>query len=181
MTSNGRPASRSRISRAFPGLRVATSSFIADGGWRIADWIGRSLRVVELAQEIGGRLALHHRHSHHPAAPCLDLVAADDVVARVVRSLDEHVGTEATNHLERGVLIEHHDAVDRGQGGQEAGAVGLGDRRAMLALAEPARRRVAASPGRPISWASATMRRWMVPSSNADARWACCCISSSNW
>src|SRR5207247_10685306 len=113
MTSNGRPASRSRISRAFPGLRVATSRFIADRGLRIADRIGQSCRVATLAQQVSRGAALHHRHAHHASAPALDLVGADDVVARVVRPLDEDGGVEATDPPEGGGLTETPEAVDR--------------------------------------------------------------------
>src|SRR5207249_1794151 len=134
VSSNGRPVNRSRISRILPSLRVATNNFIAGSSRRLA---------AQPREQLGRRSAGHERHTHYPPAPPFDLVRPDDRGPRIVRSLHEHVGAEALDQRERRVLVEQYDAVDAGEGGEQAGPFLPGHDGAIRPLPQASHRRVA--------------------------------------
>src|SRR2546427_7238616 len=134
VSSNGRPVNRSRISRILPSLRVATNNFIA----------GLSRRpAAQPREQRGRRRAGHERHAHYAPAPPFDLVRPDDRGPRIVRSLHEHVGAEALDQRERRLLVEQYDAVDAGEGGEQAGPLRPGHDGAVGRLPQASHRRVA--------------------------------------
>ena len=54
-----------------------------------------------------------------------DDIGTDDRVGAIVAALDEDIGLEQLNQLERRVFIEEHDAIDAAQRGDDAGTVVL--------------------------------------------------------
>src|SRR3989449_990124 len=134
VSSNGRPVNRSRISRILPSLRVATNNFIAGPSRRPAP---------QPREQRGRRRAGHERHAHYAPAPPFDLVRPENRGPRIVRSLHEHVGAEALDQRERRLLVEQYDAVDAGEGGEQAGPLRPGHDGAVRPLSQASHRRVA--------------------------------------
>src|SRR5436309_1377638 len=81
--------------------------------------------------------------SASPPNPPFALVRPDDRGPRIVRSLHEHVGAEALDQRERRLLVEQHDTVDAGEGGEQAGPLLPGHDGAIRPLPQASHRRVA--------------------------------------
>ncbi len=88
----------------------------------------------------------NERHANHAAAVGFDPVGADDLLARIVGALHEHVWRYRLDQCQGGVLIEQHDAVDGGKRGEDACSGGLVHDGTTAALGEPACADVAVEP-----------------------------------
>ena len=73
----------------------------------------------------GGRMAFDQGNEHQPAAGGFDLRAADDLVRAVIAPLDQDIGADRGDQLERRVFVEDRHGVDRLERAQDLGA-GLG-------------------------------------------------------
>src|SRR5579883_1809296 len=91
------------------------------------------------AHQTAGALTLEERCEQHAAAAREHEVRADHLVEAVVGTLDEHVGLERTDELERRVLAEDDERIDELERGQHARARELALDRAALALQAPDR------------------------------------------
>src|SRR2546427_1837350 len=110
VTANGRPAMRSRISRIFPSLRVATKSFK-----------GSRVPAPQAGEQVAGGVSRLERHPDDASPAALHFPGTDDLLARVVSPLHEHVGPQQLDEPKGGVLVEQHHSVDAREGGDEPG------------------------------------------------------------
>src|SRR5205814_710447 len=94
-------------------------------------------------EQLGGRRPLHQGNPHDAPTPSFDLVRADDRPARVVGSLDEHVGAKALDQRERRLLVEYHDTVHAGERREQSRPLPLGHEGTVGPLLQPSHRGVA--------------------------------------
>ena len=80
-----------------------------------------------------------------------DDLVADDLLAPVITALDQHLGAHAPDQIERRVLLEHHDQVDRLERGQHLGARVDVLHRPLLALQAPHRGVVVEADHQPVA------------------------------
>src|SRR3712207_3203220 len=71
------------------------------------------------------------RYDDHLAAPFRHLARADDRRLRVVSALDQDVGPQVPNELQRGVLLEDDDRIHGFERGEDVAAVRLAANRAL--------------------------------------------------
>ena len=118
---------------------LAFRSSTSGRSWSFARPSGRG---TETLHEGGGGEPGDERDSHDSAAARLDPVAADDVGAGVVGALDEDIGLERVDEVEWSVVVEEDDAVDGGEGSDDACPRRFGHERTLGALGEAANRGV---------------------------------------
>src|SRR6202035_2983490 len=97
-TNMRRPASGGILLRARPpGARTG------GGGWGGADRLDQPRC----------RASFDELDEHDTAAIRLYFLVADDTLDRIIAALDQHVRLQATNQLDRGLLVEADHRVDR--------------------------------------------------------------------
>src|SRR5580700_6782703 len=81
----------------------------------------------------------HQLDQRHPAAIGFDEVAPDDLIDAVVGALDQNIGLDAGDEVERRVFAKQHDSIDKSEPGENDGAGRLALDRTLRALETPHR------------------------------------------
>ena len=90
-------------------------------------------------QQGGGGFVLEQRHADYASPPGNHVFRAHDRIECVVGSFDQDVRFQAANQLERRLLSENDDAIDRRERRDHASALRVGDDRPLWTLSQPAR------------------------------------------
>src|SRR5207248_8712540 len=90
-------------------LRPRPRGAAAGGGGRGADRLDQPRR----------RASLDEFDQQHPAAGRLHLLMPHDALDRVIAALDQHIRLQPANELDRGLLVEADDGIDRLDGGDD--------------------------------------------------------------
>lgn len=79
------------------------------------------------------------RHHYDAPSPAFHFRCADDGVFRIVATLDDHVGLEMPDEIERRVLRKNYDEIDAFERRQHVGALGIAAHRPGRTLEAPHR------------------------------------------
>ena len=113
--------------------------------------------------QFGARMAAEGGDDDHIPPSGSDHLAADDILWTIVATLEDIVGLDRGDQLQRRVLFEHGNGIDKGKGLQGRGTALGRLRRAALALEAPDRVIAVQPDNQPVTLARRLSQKMDVP------------------